>query len=99
MNYFYNNIFIANGHHSLPEQEIPVCIFSPLSVVGKASLKIVNGALLADIRSETNIEDFYIDYHTLNKKIVFLFLMEQDKRKTGKGKIKDQVDNHSRLSA
>src|SRR5689334_23497063 len=88
----YLNVLVSKDFQGTFNKTVLVYIFDPLEFSGEAILYLIEKDLYADITSEIEIGDFYLDYHSTNKNIDILFLMNYDKRNKGFGRIKDQVN-------
>jgi hypothetical protein len=89
----YKNILVSKDYNGTFYSEVPVYVFDPLEISGKANLYLIGNDLYADITSETDIGNYYLDFHRINKNLDILLLMNYDKRQVGLGRIKDQVVN------
>jgi len=89
----YLNVLVSKAFQGTFNKSVLVYIFDPLEFSGEAILYFIENDLYADITSEIDIGEFYMDYHSTNKNIDILFLMNYDKRNKGLGRIKDQLNN------
>ena len=89
----YKNILLSKNYNGSFYAEVPVYVFDPLEISGKANLFLIGNDLYANITSESDIKNYYLDFHRINKNIDILLLMNYDKREAGLGRIKDQISN------